>query len=87
LLPDISNPFLEVTSNQAKRIDEVYAIRNYLAHYSAKSKRTLQHVYKTEYEMTKFLEPGRFLLAYKAKWLWHYFDAFEGASNKMKAWY
>ena len=46
LLPDGSNPFLEVTRAQAKKIDEVYTIRNYLSHYSAKSKRALHSMYK-----------------------------------------
>lgn len=87
LLPASSNPFLEVTPTLAKRIDEVYTIRNYLAHYSARSKRALHRLYIAEYGMNNFLQPGQFLLAYSAKRLWTYFDAFEGASTKMKAWY
>ena len=87
LLPDASNPFLQVTSSQAKRIDEVYKIRNYLSHYSARAKRSLHHMYRDKYEMSNFLEPGHFLLAYSAARLWNYFDAFEGASARMKAWY
>lgn len=87
LLPTASNPFLEVTTTQAKRIDEVYTIRNYLSHYSAKSKRALHRMYKNEYGMNNFLQPGKFLLAYNADRLWTYFDAFDGASSRMKAWY
>lgn len=86
LLPESSNPFLEVTKTQAKRIDEVYTIRNYLSHYSARSKRALHRMYKDNYEMTNFIGPGRFLLAYDAERLWSYFDAFEGASRRMKDW-
>lgn len=86
LLPKASNPFLEVTKTQSKRIDEVYTIRNYLSHYSARSKRALHSMYKDEYEMTNFIEPGKFLLSYEAKRLWTYFDAFEGASKKMRDW-
>ena len=37
--------------------------------------------------MTRFVEPGQFLLAYKAKRLSKYFNEFEGASSDMKAWY
>ena len=85
LLPKGSNPFLAVTKTHAKRIDEVYAIRNYLSHYSAKARRSLHRMYKDKHGMTRFLEPGQFLLAYNAKRLWTYFDAFEGASTKMKA--
>jgi hypothetical protein len=86
VLPDVSNPFLSVTTAQAKRIDEVYRIRNYLAHYSKKARASLHALYKTEYQMERFLEPGQFLLAYNARRLWVYFDAFEGASGEMLNW-
>ena len=86
VLPECSNPFLEVTSAQADRIDEVYRIRNYLTHYSEKARRALKAMYSDEYQMHNFLEPGYFLLGYKAKRLWRYFAAFEGASAKMKTW-
>lgn len=36
--------------------------------------------------MNKFLEPGHFIIAYNAKRLWAYFDAFEGASTEMLEW-
>jgi hypothetical protein len=87
ILPENSNPFLQVSQAHAAKIDEVYKIRNYLSHYSASSSRALMHVYKTMYAMQRFLEPGQFMLAYDAQRLWAYFDAFEGASNDMKAWY
>lgn len=87
LLPAESNPFLEVTTTQANRIDEVYTIRNYLSHYSARSRRVLHHLYQNKYQMNNFREPGYFLLSYNARRLWSYFDAFQGASDKMKAWY
>lgn len=87
ILPENSNPFLQVSANHANKIDEVYKIRNYLSHYSASSSRALKHVYKTNYDMRHFLEPGYFLLAYEAQRLWAYVDAFEGASNDMKTWY
>lgn len=87
VLPDASNPFLCVSVAHTKKIDEVYTIRNYLSHYSAASTRSLMNVYKSKYDMTRFYEPGQFVLAYGAQKLWTYFDAFEGASNDMKAWY
>lgn len=87
LLPNDSNPFLQVTPAHAHKIDEVYKIRNYLSHYSAASSRSLMHIYKGSYGMQRFLEPGQFVLAYGAERLWAYFDAFEGASNDMKTWY
>ena len=86
LLPDGSNPFLQVTPMQAKRLNEVYKIRNYLSHYSATAKRALQRMYEDEYDMNRFLQPGHFLLAYDAKRLWAYFDALEGASARMRDW-
>jgi hypothetical protein len=87
VLPDGSNPFLQITPAHTERIDEVYKIRNYISHYSVVSRRALLNVYKTKYEMRKFLEPGQFLLAYDAERLWRYFDAFAGASTDMKGWY
>lgn len=86
ILPDNSNPFLEITSTQGKRIDEVYKIRNYLSHYSLSSRRALHKLYKDEYKMDRFLEPGQFLLAYNARRLWHFFDIFIDASTRMKNW-
>jgi hypothetical protein len=87
LLADASNPFLAVTPTAAKRIDEAYKIRNYLSHYSAVGRRSLLRMYQQEYAMARFVEPGQFLLAYKAKRLWAYFDAFASASASMKATY
>lgn len=87
ILPDESNPILSVSKLNIKKIDEVYTIRNYLSHYSQASRRSLQKVYKNDYGMGKFVEPGQFLLARNARRLWSYFDAFQGASNDMKACY
>ncbi len=86
LLPDGGNPFLTIPTSSTKKIDEVYRIRNYLSHYSQKSRRSLMALYRGEYEMDRFYEPGRFLLAYDGRRLWTYFDAFERASNQMRAW-
>lgn len=86
VLPDDSNPFLAVTPTQSKRIDEAYKIRNYLSHYSAMGRRSLMRMYETEYDMSRFLEPGQFLLAYEARRLWSYFDAFDSASREMHDW-
>ena len=85
VLPDSSNPFLAVTPARAVRIDEVYKIRNYLAHYSSRSKRALMRMYRDSYEVKRFIEPGQFLLSYDARRLWVYFDTFETISADMKA--
>ena len=86
ILPDDSNPFLSITRAHSQKIDEIYAIRNYLSHYSGASRRALMKVYREKYQMNRFLEPGQFVLAYNAQRLWAYFDAFEGASAEMRAW-
>lgn len=87
VVPDLSNPFLAITVAQSKRIDEAYKIRNYLSHYSSVGRRALLRMYQQEYGMTRFLEPGQFLLAYSGRRLWGYFDAFTAASTAMKTWY
>ncbi len=87
ILVENSNPFLAVTTKQSNLIDEVYTIRNYLSHLSGKSRRTLHEMYKKSHNMTRFLEPGQFVLAYGASRFREYFDAFEGASTSMKNWY
>jgi len=86
ILPDSSNPFLAIPTRQGNRIDEAYKIRNYLAHYSSAARRTLKRMYSQEYEMTRFIEPGRFLFAYNGQRMWRYFDSFERASEAMKDW-
>lgn len=86
VLPEQSNPFLAVGASDARKIDEVYKIRNYLAHYSTLARRSLNRVYKDQYKLARFQEPGRFLLAGDAKRLWAYFDAFESASKTMRDW-
>lgn len=87
VLPDDSNPFLKVSSAHAEKIDEVLKIRNYIAHYSAAARRALDRMYKQSYTLSRFEEPGRFLLANNGRRLWSYFNTFEGASTDMKAWY
>jgi hypothetical protein len=87
LLPDASNPFLAIKKVHAEHIDEAYKTRNYLSHYSTKAHKTLKRVYEKHYSMHNFLEPGYFLLAHGASRLWTYLDAFQGASDDMKATY
>lgn len=47
-----------------KKIDEFYAMRNYIAHYSDMSRRRLMIMYKKSYGLRKFREPGDFLFAF-----------------------
>jgi len=86
VLPDDVNPFKKIRTNPtAKRIDELYVMRNYLSHYSSKSRRTLHKMYQTAWHLKKFREPGNFLLAYYGKRLFQYIDAFLDASKQMRA--
>lgn len=87
LLPIQSSPFEAISKSHRTKIDDIYKVRNYLAHYSAKSKRVLWDMYKKRYKYQRWIEPGRFLLATGGKRLWECFDAFAGASTDMKAWY
>lgn len=87
LLPEEGNPFLAIKKTHKAKIDEMYRVRNYLAHYSAKSRRDLWRMYKTTYHYDRWMEPGKFLLVRDGKRLWECFDAFHGASEDMKAWY
>jgi len=87
ILPDTSNPFINVHSSRTSAIDEMYKIRNYLAHYSSVSRRGLMRMYEEKYGYTKFIEPGRFLLRNSGHMMWHYLDMLEAASQDMKDWY
>jgi len=87
ILPDTSNPFIHVHSSRTSAIDEMYKIRNYLAHYSGAARRALMRMYEEKYSYSRFIEPGRFLLGNDCRALWHYFEMLEAASQDMKDWY
>jgi len=59
----VLNPFNAIPKATAKKIDELMIMRNYLSHYSGKSKRALEKVYRDTYRMKTFREPGAFLWA------------------------
>jgi hypothetical protein len=85
IFPDDVNPFRLIRTNPtAKRIDEFYTMRNYLSHYSGKSRRQLHKMYQDSWQLTKFREPGDFLMAYSGKRLVHYIEAFLNASEQMR---
>ena len=87
LLPDKSNPFLAINKSHKSKIDDIYKLRNYLAHYSTKSRRVLWQMYKARYRYKRWIESGRFLLGNGSQHLWECFDAFSGASKDMRDWY
>lgn len=87
ILPETGNPFLHVHSSRTSAIDEMYKIRNYLAHYSSHARRGLMCMYEDKYGYSNFIEPGRFLLGNDGEMLWHYLDMLDAASQDMKDWY
>jgi hypothetical protein len=85
-LPDEVNPFNLIRTNPtAKRIDELYIMRNYLSHYSGKSRRALMKMYQQNpWRLKNFREPGDFLFAYRGKRLIQYIEALLDASEQMR---
>ena len=86
ILPDDVNPFKLIRSATAKRIDELYVMRNFLSHYSGKSRRALMKMYQNPpWELKNFCQPGNFLIAYNGKRLIQYIGALLDASEQMRA--
>ena len=84
-LPDDVNPFKKVRANPtAKRINELYVMRNYLSHYSGKSRRTLHKMYRDSWGLKTFRKPGDFLISYNGKRLIQYIEALLDASEQMR---
>jgi hypothetical protein len=84
MLPDHVNPFAKIDKAVAKKIDEVFMIRNYLAHRSKAARRSLDRMYSNTYGFERFREPGAFLLANGYERLKHFVGAFLQASQQMK---
>ena len=62
ILVDSNNPFLNLNKDACKRIDDYYILRNYIAHRSNKSKKSLNSMY-SRYQQNTFIEAGDFLLS------------------------
>ena len=60
---DSYNPTSKISSTQIKKITFIYSTRNYLSHYSIFSRRALQDRLIKNYQVVKFIEPGKFLLS------------------------
>jgi hypothetical protein len=56
-----NNPFPAIEKDVTQNIDNLYIIRNYIAHKSNKSKKTLTKFY-SENGITNFIEPGEYLI-------------------------
>lgn len=72
------NPFLNISKENTKTIDNMYILRNYIAHKSKVSYRALLKIYKQDYNINVFVEPGKFLLMHDNKLnhpLYDYFNS------------
>ena len=62
-------------------------IRNYLAHYSLASERALATMYRKDFKMKTFREPGAFLIARDARTrrprFWNYLVAYLDVAEAM----
>jgi len=63
ILVDKYNPFNKITRRQSKKVNDLYALRQYIAHRSNTSKQKLLKKYKNRYHLKRFCEPGYFLLS------------------------
>ena len=61
------NPFEAITNINARKIDDFYTLRNYLAHYSDYAERQLDKMYRNRYGLRTFRQPGEFLLTIDRK--------------------
>jgi len=80
------NPFSGIQKKESDRIDEFYTIRNFLAHYSAFSKRSYNKLMINKYHYKKIPEPGYFLnsITKDGYFRWSdYLVSFQKASDDM----
>src|SRR3990170_2242080 len=77
------NPFRLIQPSTAIKIDELFVIRNYLVHRSFAAKRSLRKMYRRNYRMRYFREPGTFLVAHGGRRLDTYRRALVDASQRM----
>lgn len=80
------NPFASIPSESARKMDEFYVIRNYLAHYSATARQVLARMYADNYG-TSFREPGDFFFEWDTQTrqvrFAGYINALMAAANEM----
>jgi len=85
ILTDNFNPFKGITTEQFKKINFSYTIRNYLSHYSDYSKKNLYRAYIDKFKLKKFQEPGVFLLKEKGKYFENLLHNFVLVSVNMRS--
>jgi len=79
-----NNPFDLIEDQTAKKIDDIYIIRNYISHLSKKSETKLRQMYKTSYRLSKLSRPGDVLIAHNAHRFYQYIEAFFQSSRQMR---
>lgn len=83
------NPFVDIPKGSRQKVDELLIMRNYLSHYSGRSRRALDAVYRRTYGMKTFREPGAFLWANSSRKgqirFGVYIDSLADASKAMRA--
>lgn len=67
ILVDDYNPFKNIPKGAARKIDELYRFRNFIAHRSIRSEQALKKVLVATYKLKKMPKPGHFLLAQDRK--------------------
>jgi hypothetical protein len=82
------NPFKSISTSDATKINDLITIRNFVTHYSTKSRHALyEQVYKNVHRRKKFNHPGPFLIAKDRKTgrarMHTYFDAINSAATSM----
>lgn len=65
ILVESKNPFAKINNDAIKHIDDYYILRNFIAHKSNKSKKSLMTIYSKNNQST-FVEVGEFLLSQKS---------------------
>lgn len=78
------NPFNNISSHFFHRIKFTYRLRNYLAHYSAYSKRKLKEELVNKYNYALFVEPGKLLRKQKGKYFEQLIHNFSLISASMR---
>ena len=61
IIVEENNPFEQFQMKLLNQIDELYALRNYVAHKSRKSRNNLTKMYANRHQIKEFIEPGIFL--------------------------
>jgi hypothetical protein len=87
ILVSANNPFPGIKDSARRKIDGLTNMRNYLAHYSRVSQRSLKKYCASAYGLRTFREPGDFLIAKQKPSgdpsLFGFIDALEQAAAEM----